>query len=67
MHAHKPYPNEYLYKTTLEDLEIDEATTGISLSTGTSPATESLTPLNPIINLEKHEHPWQVEDFEPGG
>ena len=48
-------------------LEIDEITTGASLSTGTSPTTESTTPLNPGINSEKYEHSYRVEDLNPGG
>jgi hypothetical protein len=49
------------------DLKIHEATTDTSLSTGTSSTTESIAPLNPRINLEKYEHPCQVEDLNPGG
>ena len=36
-------------KTEPKILEIDEVTTGASLSTGTSPTTECTTPLNPRI------------------
>ena len=36
-------------------LEIDEVTTDASLSTGTSPTTESITSLNPV-EKRKHEH-----------
>jgi hypothetical protein len=49
------------------DLEIHEVTTGASLSTGTSPTTESIAPLKPRINPEKCEHPCQVKDLNPGG
>jgi hypothetical protein len=49
------------------DLEIHEATTGTSLSSGTSPTTKSIPPLNPGINPGKYEHPYQVEDLNPGG
>ena len=47
-------------------LEIDEVTTGVSLSTETSPTIESTTPLNPKINAEKYKHLCQVEEFNPG-
>jgi len=40
---------------------------GASLSTGTSPTTESIAPLNPGINPGKCEHPCQVEDLNPTG
>jgi hypothetical protein len=47
--------------------EIDEITTGTSLSTGMSPTIESTSPLNLEINPEKCEHPYQVEDLNSGG
>jgi hypothetical protein len=66
-HIRKPYPYEHLWRTELVDLEIHEVTTDASLSRGTSPTTESITPLNPGINPEKREHPCQVEELNPGG
>jgi hypothetical protein len=60
-------PYEHLRRTVPTDLEIYEVTTGASLSTGTSPTTESIAPLNPGINPGKYEHPCQVEDLNPGG
>jgi hypothetical protein len=48
------------------NLENHEVTTGVSLSTGTSPTIESITLLIPRINPEKYEHPYQVEDLNPG-
>jgi hypothetical protein len=53
-HVRKPYPYEHLRKTVPVHLEIDEVTIGVSQSTETSPTTESITPLNPGINLEKN-------------
>ena len=50
-HVYKLYPYEHLRSLSQQILEIGEATTGVSLSTGTSttsPITESITPLNPI-------------------
>jgi hypothetical protein len=47
------------------NLKIHEVTIGASLSTGTSPTTESVAPLNPEISSEKYEHPCQVEDLNP--
>jgi hypothetical protein len=41
MHACKPYPKEYLRRLGRQILKIDEVTTSASLSTGTSPTTES--------------------------
>jgi hypothetical protein len=38
-----------------------------SLSTGTSPTTESIVSLNPEINLGKCEHPYRVENLNLGG
>ena len=67
IHVRKPYPYEHLRKTEPADLEIHEVTTGASLSTGTSPTTKSIAPLNPEINPGKYEHPCQVEDLNPGG
>jgi len=49
------------------NLEIDEVTTGASLSTDMSPTTESIAALNPGINPEKCEHLCQVGDLNPGG
>jgi hypothetical protein len=60
-----PTSYEHLRRTELADLEIHELTIGISLSTGTSPITESIAPLNPRINLKKYKHPCQVEDLNP--
>ena len=60
----QPYSYEHLRRTMPTDLEIHEVTTGASLSTGTY---ESMSLLNPEINLEKCEHPCQVEDLNPGG
>jgi hypothetical protein len=51
----------------LANLEINEVTTGALLSTGTSPTTERIVPLNPGINPGKCEHPCQVGDLNPGG
>ena len=65
IHVRKPYPYEHLRKTVPAHLETDEVTTGASLSTGTSPTTESTMPLNPRINPGKCEHPCQVEDLNP--
>jgi hypothetical protein len=65
-HLRKPYPYEYLQKTEPIDLEIHEVTTGVSQSTGMSPTTESITPLNPWTNPGKYEHPCQVENLNPG-
>jgi hypothetical protein len=47
------------------DLEIHEVTICASLSTGTSPTTKSIAPLNPEINPGKYEHMCQVEDLNP--
>jgi hypothetical protein len=72
MHTHpyeyvcKLYPFEHLRKTMSVHLEIDEVTACVSLSTGTSPTTKSITLLNPRINLEKYEYPCQVEDVNLG-
>jgi hypothetical protein len=49
------------------NLEIDEVTTGASLSMDKSSTTERITPLDPRINPEKWEHPCQVSDSNPGG
>jgi hypothetical protein len=65
MYVNPPY--EHLQSTGSTDLEIHEVTTGASLSTGTLPTTESITPLNLEINPEKYEHPCQVEDLNPHG
>jgi hypothetical protein len=46
------------------DIEINEVTTGASLSTGMSSITESITPLNPRIYPGKYEHLCQVEGFD---
>ena len=42
----KLYPYEHLQRLSRQILEIDEVTTGASLSTGTSPTTECTMPLN---------------------
>jgi hypothetical protein len=42
------------------NLEIDEVTTGASLSTSTSSTTESIASLNPKINPKKCKHPCQI-------
>ena len=34
---------------------------------GTSPTTERIASLNPVINPEKYEYPCQVGDFNSGG
>jgi hypothetical protein len=49
------------------NLEIDEGTTSASLSTGMSPTTERIMPLNPRINPGKCEHPCQVGELNPDG
>ena len=51
----------------IENLEIDEVTTGMSLSTETSLTTKSTMPLNSGINLEKCEFPCQVKDLNLDG
>ena len=66
-HVRKPYLYEHLRRTEPADLEIHKVTTGTSLSTETSPTTESIAPLNPGINPEKYEHPCQVKDLNPNG
>jgi hypothetical protein len=58
-------PYERLRRTESADLEIHEVSTGVSLSTKTSPTTESIAPLNPKINLEKYEHSYQVKNLNP--
>jgi hypothetical protein len=58
---------EHPRRTEPVDLKIHEVTTGVSLSTGTSPTTECIAPLNPGIDLGKCEHLCQVEDLYPGG
>jgi hypothetical protein len=60
------YSYKHLRKTVPTHLKIDEVITGASLSTRTSTTTESITLLNPGINLEKYEHPYQVEDLNLG-
>ena len=45
----QPYLFEHLRKLNNQILEIDEVAIGTSLSTGTSPTTESTTPLNTKI------------------
>jgi len=60
MHTHL---YERLRKIEPTYFEIHKVTIGASLLTGTSPATESITPINP----EKYEHPCQVEDLNSGG
>jgi hypothetical protein len=44
-----------------------EVHTGVSLSADTSPITKRMASLNPKINSDKCEHPYQVEDLNPGG
>jgi len=60
-HAHSPL------RTHIRKPHPYEHTTGVSLSTGTSPTTESIVPLNSKINPEKYEHMYQVDDLNPGG
>ena len=45
-HIHKLYPYEHLKTLSRQILEINEVTTGASLSTGTSPTTKCTTPLH---------------------
>jgi hypothetical protein len=66
-HVYKPYPYEYIRNTVLTHLEIDKVTAGALLSTGTSPIIERTTSLNSGTNQEKYEHPYQVDDLNPGG
>ena len=49
IHVRKPYPYDHLRRLSRQILEIDEVTTGASLSTGTSTTTECTMPLNPRI------------------
>ena len=51
--------------TELTDHEIHEVITDVSLSTETSPTTESIAPLYLEINSGKCEHLCQIKDFEP--
>ena len=67
IHIRKLYLYEDLRRIEPTNFEIDEVTTDVLLSTGTSPTTESVAPLNPKINSEKYEHPCQVENLNPGG
>jgi len=60
-------PYEHLRRTEPADLEIHEVTMDASLSTETSPTTESIALLNLGINPEKCELPCQVDDLNPGG
>ena len=53
--------------TELTDHEIHEVITDVSLSTETSPTTESIALLKPEINPGKYEHLCQVEDLNLGG
>jgi hypothetical protein len=62
-HAHTLTP----MNTRTQTLPLWAPPTGASLSTETSPTTESIAPLNPVINSEKCEHPCQVGDLNPGG
>jgi hypothetical protein len=64
-HVRKPYAYEHFRGTEPADYEIHEGTAGASLSTGTSPTTESIAPVNPGINPEKYEYSCQVEDLNP--
>uniref|UniRef100_A0A0A9FJ55 Uncharacterized protein n=1 Tax=Arundo donax TaxID=35708 RepID=A0A0A9FJ55_ARUDO len=57
--AHTLYSYKHLRKTELE-LEIDEVTIGVSLSTNTSSTTEKIAPLILRINPRKYEHPCRV-------
>jgi hypothetical protein len=66
-HVCKPYLYEHIRRTESANLEIHKVITGASLSTETSPTTESIAPLNPRINTEKCEHPCQVENLNLGG
>ena len=50
-HVRKSYPYEHLRRTEPADLEIHEVTTYASLSTGTSPTTKSIAPLNPVGSI----------------
>ena len=45
----KPYPYDHLRRLDRQIFENDEVTTWASLSMGTSPTTESTTPLNPKL------------------
>ena len=56
IHVRKLYLYEHLWRTEPINLEIDEVTTDVLLSTGTSPTTESIAPLNPEINPGKYEN-----------
>jgi hypothetical protein len=60
-------PYKHIRNTVPAHLEIDEVTVRTSLSTGTSPTTETTTSLNPGINTEKYEHRYQIEDLNVGG
>jgi hypothetical protein len=64
-HVHKSYLYEQRRRTEPTDHEIHEVTVGVSLSTGASPTTKNIAPLNHGINLGKRERLCQVEDL-PG-
>ena len=66
-HVRKPYPYVHFRRIKPADLEIHEVTACTSLSTGTSSTTESITPVNPEINLGKYEHPCQIENLNLDG
>jgi hypothetical protein len=62
--SRKLCPYEHLWRTQPVDLEIHEVTTGVSLSTKTSPIAESIASLNPRINLSvpsRGFEPWLVD------
>ena len=67
IHVRKPYPYKHLRKTVPTHLEIDKVTTGASLSTGTSPTTESTTPLNPKINQKNTSTHVKAKDLNLSG
>jgi hypothetical protein len=64
-YANPTYLYKHLRRSKPIDLEIHEVTTGVSLSTGTSPTTKTIEPINPGINSGKYEHPYQVENLNP--
>jgi hypothetical protein len=57
IHLCKLYLYKHLRRTEPTNLEIHEVTTDASLSTGTSPTTESIAPLNPEINPGNNKEP----------
>jgi hypothetical protein len=64
-YANPTYLYKHIRRTKPTDLEIHKVTTGASLSTGTSPTTETIKPINLGINSEKYEHPYQIENLNP--